>query len=96
MDSLGRGGACRGGIIGSWVVILDMADDCAYGGIEWCDGWRVESIMCLAQLLAWVGQMMRLRGTGGADCLVGLLLMCDRIKQQRQKQPSVRRGACRY
>jgi hypothetical protein len=28
MDNLGRGGACRGGIIGSEVVILDMADDC--------------------------------------------------------------------
>jgi len=55
MDSLGRGGACRGGIIGSWLVILDMADDCAYGGIEWCDGWRVESIMCLtARVLAWI------------------------------------------
>jgi len=49
MESLGRSGACRGGgIIGSWVVILDMADDCEYDGvIEGCDGCRVDSIMCI-------------------------------------------------
>ncbi len=48
MDSLGRGGAWRGGIIGSEVVILDMADDCEYDGvIEGCDGCRVDSIMCM-------------------------------------------------
>jgi hypothetical protein len=41
MESLGRGGAWRGGIIGSEVVILDMADDCG------CDGCRVDSIMCM-------------------------------------------------
>ena len=51
MESLGRSGACRGGgIIGSWVVILDMADDCEYDGVierEGCDGCKVDSIMCL-------------------------------------------------
>ena len=53
MESLGRGGAWRGGIIGSEVameevmevievipdVILDMADDAGW------EGWRVDSIM---------------------------------------------------
>lgn len=46
MESLGRGGAWRGGIIGSEVameevieVIPDMADDAGW------EGWRVDSIM---------------------------------------------------
>jgi hypothetical protein len=48
MESLGRGGAWRGGIIGSCAVTLDMADDCEYDGvIEGCDGCRVDSIMCI-------------------------------------------------
>lgn len=51
MDSLGRAGCWRGGgIIGSEAVMVDMADDCEYGlGMEGCDGWIVESIMCAAR-----------------------------------------------